>query len=243
VLPGYCGDGTQNGDEPCDDAAQTATCEAACSFPACGDGTLNPLAGEACDDANHTDGDGCSADCMAIERFVFVTSVPFIGDFKPGQENPEALSGLALADFRCQDLAVKAGLPGNYKAWLSTVDASPLTRFDTGFTGLFRLKSEGAPVVAMGWQGLVSGTLLHPIDAVETGAMVQDPKNVWTNTLPDGTKASDQDCAGWTKLTDMMNKPLTTTIGSSSAADASWTNFGGGQFCSDARRLYCFQDA
>ncbi|HEY0134946.1 MAG TPA: DUF4215 domain-containing protein, partial [Nannocystis sp.] len=63
VLPGHCGDAILNGPELCDDAAQTPTCELSCLPPTCGDGAHNPLAGEACDDANTLDGDGCSADC------------------------------------------------------------------------------------------------------------------------------------------------------------------------------------
>ena len=240
TLPGHCGDAIINGNEPCDDAAQTNTCELSCLTPACGDGTLNPLAGEVCDDTNNNDGDGCSADCNSIERLVFVSSLQYEGDFIPMTNNPDALSGLALADLRCKQLATAATLPGTYKAWLSTTTDSPSTRFDTRFTGLYRLTSPGAPIIAIGWQGLSSSTLLHPIDADESGTSAQ--KNVWTNTLPDGTTASDLDCAAWTMLKNAMNMPLTTTIGTSTAIDATWTNLADGQLCSDARRLYCFQD-
>ena len=235
VIPGFCGDATPNGPEPCDDAAQTATCELTCVTPTCGDGTHNPQAGEACDDANTQDGDGCTADCKAIERFAFVSSAQYKGDFTPMIDNPGALAGLELADARCQQLASAANLPGNYKAWLSTSDESPTTRFDTRYTGLYRLRSDGAPIVAMAWQGLTSGTLLHAIDADENGSNLQE--NVWTNTLPDGTKASDTHCSAWT-----VNDDTTTIVGKSSTTDATWTNLGAGQFCSDPRRLYCFED-
>ena len=235
-LPGYCGDGEHTGEEACDDGEQTATCELDCVAPKCGDGVHNPLAGEACDDNNKLDGDGCTADCSAIERKVFVTSLQFKGDLNAADNNPDALTGLALADARCQQLA--AALPGTYKAWLSTADASPSTRFDTRFTGLYRLPSPGAPIVAVGWQGLTSGTLMHPIDSDASGAAIQNDKNVWTNTLPDGTKASDDDCTGWTA----KFPNLTTTVGYSAATDITWTNLAAGQLCSDSRRVYCFQD-
>ena len=241
TLPGHCGDAIINGNEPCDDAAQTNTCELSCLTPACGDGTLNPLAGEVCDDTNNNDGDGCSADCNSIERLVFVSSLQYEGDFIPMTNNPDALSGLALADLRCKQLATAATLPGTYKAWLSTTTDSPSTRFDTRFTGLYRLTSPGAPIIAIGWQGLTSSTLLHPIDADESGTSAQ--KNVWTNTLPDGTTASDQHCSAWTMLKNAMNMPLTTTIGTSTAIDTTWTNLADGQLCSNSLRLYCFQDA
>jgi cysteine-rich repeat protein len=231
----FCGDRLQNGPEPCDTAAQTSTCELDCRTPTCGDNTLNTLAGEACDDGNTSDGDGCSADCKSNERLVFVTSLNFKGDLNKAQDNPQQLSSLALADFRCQTLATKAALPGTYKAWLSTDTDSPSTRLDTSFTGLYRLPSQGFPIVANGWAALTSGTLEHPINADETGALTEE--NVFTNTLPDGTSASNLDCAHWSAKDD-----TTTTIGKSSATNSTWTNSLGGQACSNSLRLYCFQD-
>jgi cysteine-rich repeat protein len=63
----FCGDGIVNGDEECDDAGESATCDADCTFAACGDNTTNPTAGEACDDGNTDSGDGCSGDCSKVE--------------------------------------------------------------------------------------------------------------------------------------------------------------------------------
>ena len=234
LLPAYCGDALLSGPEICDDAAQTATCELTCLTPTCGDGTHNPLAAEACDDANTQDGDGCSADCKSIERFVFATSATYFGDLNQADGNPEMLSGLSLADARCQELAEAALLPGSYKAWLSTAAASPSTRFDTAFTGLYHLPKNGS-IVAMGWKDLISGTLLHAIDSDESGTTIQG--NVWTNTLPDGSKADGGDCAGWT-----ANDDTTTTIGKSSAIDLTWTNLNNSQLCSSTFRLYCIEN-
>ena len=59
-----CGDGVLDPDEACDTIGQSATCEADCKVPACGDRILNIAAGEECDDGNNTDADGCQADCM-----------------------------------------------------------------------------------------------------------------------------------------------------------------------------------
>jgi cysteine-rich repeat protein len=39
-------------------------CRTDCTVPTCGDGILD--AGEVCDDGNTTGGDGCSADCTAL---------------------------------------------------------------------------------------------------------------------------------------------------------------------------------
>lgn len=41
-----------------------ASCRTDCSVPVCGDGVLD--AGEACDDGNASDGDGCAADCASL---------------------------------------------------------------------------------------------------------------------------------------------------------------------------------
>ena len=63
VVP-YCGDGTLDSAEACDDGNNVDGdgCSANCTVEAyCGDGTLDP--GEQCDDGNTTNGDGCSALC------------------------------------------------------------------------------------------------------------------------------------------------------------------------------------
>lgn len=232
----FCGDSLTNGPEPCDPGGvQTDACEADCRPPSCGDGTLNSLAGEACDDSNTADGDGCSSNCLP-ERRVFATSVFFPGDLNFADDNPDMLAGIPLADARCDALAAAAGLTGSFKAWLSDSDLSPSTRFDTSFSGLYRLLSPGFPVVANGWTDLSDGSLAHPIDAYETGTPVGNPKNVLTNTAPDGSSASDQHCSAFTS-----NDNTSTTIGQSSASDSTWTDSFTSQ-CSNSYRLYCFED-
>ena len=229
---GYCGDSVPNGNEPCDTGTQSETCELTCTAPTCGDGITNTPAGEACDDNNTEDGDGCSADCKSIERMVFVTSALFKGDLAVTDD--DNLTGLALADFRCQTLATQAGLTGKYKARLSTDTESPSTRFDTTYSGLYRLPSDDFPIVANGWTALTSGTLAHAINADETGAIVQE--NVFTNTLPDGKSASAVDCVHCSKVNNDK-----VTFGNAPAADTTWTSADITQ-CSNLLRLYCFQD-
>jgi cysteine-rich repeat protein len=71
-----CGNGVIGAGEQCDPAPPgslpTTTCNADCTFSACGDGRRNPNAGanEACDDGNTTLGDGCSATCQVETGFV-----------------------------------------------------------------------------------------------------------------------------------------------------------------------------
>jgi len=60
-----CGDGLVVCGEQCDVGGESATCDADCTLPQCGDGTLNVTAGEQCDDGNRNPFDGCSNDCIA----------------------------------------------------------------------------------------------------------------------------------------------------------------------------------
>ncbi|KNC51325.1 uncharacterized protein AMSG_12067 [Thecamonas trahens ATCC 50062] len=62
----YCGDGMVTGSEACDSGSPlgSTTCTPNCTVHGgCGDGVINPGAGEECDDGNAVDGDGCSASC------------------------------------------------------------------------------------------------------------------------------------------------------------------------------------
>lgn len=58
-----CGDGHVDRGEDCDDDVESARCDVDCTFVECGDGVVNALALEQCDDANVQSGDGCSQDC------------------------------------------------------------------------------------------------------------------------------------------------------------------------------------
>lgn len=60
----YCGDGTVDPGEECDDANSTGGdgCQPDCTEAVCGDGWVDD--GEECDDGNAVDGDGCQSDCV-----------------------------------------------------------------------------------------------------------------------------------------------------------------------------------
>jgi hypothetical protein len=62
-APESCGDGAVQAGEECDGAGASATCDADCTHPACGDGVVNAVAGEACDTA---DGPCCSDTCTSL---------------------------------------------------------------------------------------------------------------------------------------------------------------------------------
>jgi fibro-slime domain-containing protein len=70
-LGPYCGDGAvAAGIEDCDDGRNTSTygqsgCGPGCkTVPRCGDGRVDGLYGETCDDGNTDSGDGCSSTCQ-----------------------------------------------------------------------------------------------------------------------------------------------------------------------------------
>ncbi len=245
----WCGDGIVNGPEPCDDAhKQTSGCEIDCSIPRCGDSLVNPKHGEACDDANNEDGDGCTADCTGVERRVFISRLRVGSDFNFNSDNPDKLSGITLADFRCNIFATKAKLPGTYKAWLSDSETSPKERFDTSFTGVYRL-ARGGPIVARGWDDLTDGSIAVPIDLDAYGNLanlqdewdLENPFNgglVWSNTAADGTRESDSHCEDWTSKAALA----TTALGLIGAVDESWSTVIDGQSCAGEARFYCFED-
>jgi len=64
-----CGDGTLDSGEQCDDGAQNSdsepdACRTDCRFPYCGDGVVDPLGSEECDDGGDVLGDGCDDSCQ-----------------------------------------------------------------------------------------------------------------------------------------------------------------------------------
>ncbi len=63
-----CGDQVvQAGVEDCDDGMASKTCDADCTAAMCGDAQTNTAAGEACDDGNALDSDGCVKGCVAAK--------------------------------------------------------------------------------------------------------------------------------------------------------------------------------
>lgn len=183
-------------------------------------------------------------------KMVFVTSARFTGK----------LGGLANADAYCQSAAADAGLSGTFKAWLSgPPSGSPSTRFssagETGDGGRL-VTPDRRKVIAPSIAALPSG-LLAPIAMTELGTMLPastvtfmtdqngqptcaiDGETVWTNTSPQGTRASGNDCAGWS-----ANSGTTGMVGIILPEDAGPTNHWTmtcPQPCSLLSHLYCFE--
>ena len=115
---------------------------------------------------------------------VFVTRDAFQGNF----------GGLAGADARCQAAAREAGLPGVFRAWLSTA-AEPagdrVVHKDVPYV------MPGGIKVADHYADLTDGELARPIDRTEYGDPVPSPFLARTATASDG-RALSPTCADWT---------------------------------------------
>lgn len=91
----FCGDGFVSNGEQCDEGGATATCNASCTGPSCGDGVIDSLTGEVCDDGNDSDADACSSTCQP----------------------QEVLSVVAGSAHSCALLALGTGKGGVVKCW------------------------------------------------------------------------------------------------------------------------------
>lgn len=117
----------------------------------------------------------------------------------------------------------------------SVTTGSPSTRFDTTFTGAYKLV-DGASIVVNGWTGLTSGMLEHAINLDETGSASMGD-SVWSNTKINGTIAdADTDCFDWSSIKYAAKG----RVGDSSALDASWSDTSTDS-CGVFFRLYCFE--
>ena len=156
------------------------------------------------------------------ERLVFVTV--FVSDAD--------LGGLQGADAICAGEAADAGLEGDFKAWLSTVDTAVAARF---------AQSEAPYVLVDGtriaddWTDLTDGSLLAPIDLDAAGQ--RRGGDVWTGTLPSGApyEVDDSDCDGYSSNGTGMGL-CGTTQSTGTAWSASQT-----PACSTRLRLFCFE--
>jgi hypothetical protein len=157
-------------------------------------------------------------------RLVFVTSALYNGN----------LGGIAGADAKCMTRAAAAGLPGTFRAWISTTTTSPSATF-THYTLPYKLVD--GTTIANNWADLTDGTLLARINKTETGAPVSNESAVWTNTKANGSQeGGTYDCSGWTTTSGQGYTGVT------EEADSNWTSWVYGQYaCSVTIPLYCFQ--
>ncbi len=82
-----CGDGVVNGEDDCDDGGESAACNADCTLAECGDGYVNSLAGEACDEGAQNGAvmlGGCSEQCQPTSKYELVMSMDAAGTVTDG---------------------------------------------------------------------------------------------------------------------------------------------------------------
>lgn len=190
--------------------------------------------GEECDDNGVEDGDGCSHACLKEFRRVFVTSQNFPGD----------LGGIAGADEKCREAARNAGLPGDFRAWLSSSESSPDQNFVKSTVPYRDVKDV---VIVDNWDALVAvasgSNLKASIYRTELGGeatsgphpcIPSDIVLVWSNTTGAGTQSSsDRSCTDWTGVGEGG-------VGRLGPLSEAWTQ-GCPVPCATLAPLYCFE--
>jgi hypothetical protein len=133
-------------------------------------------------------------------RIAFVSSDTFQGDLGNNLGCPDGVAG---GDCICETLAGNAGLGMNFKAWLSTSTDEPADANFYHHDGPY-VRIDGV-MVAVSWDDLTDGTLLHPIEVDELGgrpgitsAPGSQAQLVWTGTDADGTVDGVATCDDWT---------------------------------------------
>lgn len=197
--------------------------------PVCGDGVIDPP--EECEDPGDIHCFNCYRD-----RYVFVTSETFWGDFAASSGN---------IDYWCSHLAAVAGLQGpfefRFKPWISTSDASAADRL---FHSPGRYLLVNDLVFAESWDDLVAGNILNPLTVTEKSETLN--AGVWTDTRPDGTAIlpdGGNHCGDWTDDTFFTNHAF---FGVTNQTDADWTLFDDipevtPRDCGSWAALYCFE--
>jgi hypothetical protein len=165
--------------------------------------------------------------CVPVKRLVFVSSGGFSGN----------LGGLDGGDQICNQNANAAGLPGEYKAWLSSYSIGPASRFV--HASVPYVLTDGVQV-ASSWSDIVDGQLAHPISVDQYG----NPQSgrVWTGTTPNGLPSAET-CSSWSWHDGGGGSPYSVPFGDhgdASLDDSRWT-LEGTDSCDSAGRLYCFQ--
>ncbi|MGB1012712.1 MAG: hypothetical protein ACPG4T_01160 [Nannocystaceae bacterium] len=254
-LPGcilnVCGDGFQNLEqEDCDKGEQNGAygtmCDVNCQLDDamfCGDGVVQEEY-EQCEPGEvHDEFD---LDCIECAwegfRLVFVSSVTFDGSLQGGglpSPNDNA-TGVALADFRCQQLADNEGLDGTFHAWLSDNNGTNKSNAATRIIGADTNTSYRMPngiLVANSWAELLAEGPSNPITYREDGMPLDENlSRVWSNTGPNGQSLTANTCGSWTQ--DMNN-----SIGHTGAlvVGPNWTDSGIELSCQKNYPIYCFQ--
>ncbi|MGB5682072.1 MAG: hypothetical protein WBM47_09510 [Polyangiales bacterium] len=172
-------------------------------------------------DAGTDAGADAGTDAGVGERRIFVTS---------GAQNAD-FGGIAGADALCASQAAAAGLEGEFKAWLSTIESAVGDRLVQSTVPYVLVDGTR---VADDWTDLTDGTIQAFINLDASG--VARAGDVWTGTLPSGeSNTQGGDCDGFTSGTDGV-----ALCGSTRSVNAGWT---ASQLpgCSTSLLLYCIE--
>ncbi len=174
-------------------------------------------------------------------KIVFVTSEVFAVGQGFSQD-------IASAHSRCNVVAKRAGIEGEFKAWLSNSDADPASEFaalknDGGDTNAFVTLS--GTLIASSYAELADSGPRVAIDVTETKEraetapedVCQQPFVVWTATSSAGTRETSQgNCVDWRATSSSQNGG----VGRIAAGPTAWTS--ACQIpCNQRAHLYCFQ--
>jgi len=162
---------------------------------------------------------------------VFVTSTTYTGN----------LGGTIGADAKCMIEADAAGLPGTYKAWISTSQSSPNAQFIKNIAGYTLVDGT---VVATSWDDLVAVDDLspfpHSINMTAVAGVYVSSNYVWTGTNTSGEAYDGAEtvsrCNNWSSSSESN----TGLVGHTDYSGVGWTQITS-IICSLSSSLYCFQ--
>ena len=152
-------------------------------------------------------------------NYVFVTSTQTTGN----------MGGLTGADHICQTRASAAGLPGTYRAWLSTPSVNAIARLGSA-RGWVR--PDGKPF-ADTTADIAAGKIFYPPRLDELGADI-GLDDVFTATTANGTLYP-----GFTTCGDYTSTSGSIEIGFSTGSSSMFTVMGSAS-CSSMSPIYCF---
>jgi hypothetical protein len=187
--------------------------------------------------ADETNCGACGANCATGQICVngacrATTTSKYV--FFTGRGLNGNLGGLAAADARCQTAANESGLPGTYRAYVSTRAMTLSTRFTHSTTPYILVTGT---TVASNWTDLVDGTLAHAIDRDETGTPADGYAWTATNSMGIADPAPQTSCVSFTSAAHSE----VACVGRTTATSADWACVYY-QFCDvTAHGLYCFQ--
>jgi cysteine-rich repeat protein len=256
VAPSFCGDGTTNAGEECDDGNtdNADNCSNLCVIAdGCADGNLD--AGEQCDDNNVIAGDGCSSTCTsdigcaANETAVIVSNDTQVSVPDQGAGNGAALSTLTVPTagvvrrvFATVDVTHPAN--GDVHLFLDSPGGKPrlLSNDNGGANYRATIFSDSAtPSITVGSSSAPYTGAFRPEEALSdaNGFLNQSAQGTWTIRMLDDASSNVGTLNRWT-LALCVDTAVTATCGNGFADDLEQCDDGNltnGDGCSNTCQL------